>query len=139
MNVEDMLAIQQVIARYSYTFDVGDANGWANLFTEDGVWEDYNAKPSYAVKGHAELREFAAMRYRQKTPGLVYFHHQSGVLFDELTENTAKTRVMVIITIHKPPDPPHIIITAIYTDKWIKTSKGWLFKHRVIRPEPFLG
>jgi len=39
MNTEDKLAIQQAIANYSYTFDSGDAEGWANIFTEDGVWE----------------------------------------------------------------------------------------------------
>jgi uncharacterized protein (TIGR02246 family) len=134
INVEDMLAIQQVIARYSHTFDAGDAEGWANLFTEDGVWEDFNANPPYQVKGHAALRDFAAMRFRQKTPGLVYYHHQSGILFDELRADTARTRVMVIITTHKKPDTPHIFLTGIYTDEWKKTDKGWLFTHRIIRP-----
>ena len=137
MNVEDMLAIQQVIARYSHTFDAGDADGWANVFTEDAVWESYEADSTTLtnrLRGHDELREFAAMRFREKPAGLVYYHHQSGILFDELTADTAKTRVMVIITIHKSPDPPRIIFTGVYTDVWKKTSKGWLLAHRVLRP-----
>ena len=137
MNIEDMLAIQQAIARYSHTFDAGDADGWAGVFTEDAVWEFYAAgetTPSNHLTGHKELREFAAMRFREKAPGLVYYHHQSGILFDELTADTAKTRVMVILTIHKSPSPPEVVFTGIYTDAWKKTSKGWLLAHRVLRP-----
>jgi uncharacterized protein (TIGR02246 family) len=137
INVEDMLAIQQVIARYSHTFDAGDADGWANVFTKDAIWESYAADTTTLtnrLRGHDELREFAAMRFREKAPGLVYYHHQSGILFDELTADTAKTRVMVIITIHKSPDPPRIIFTGVYTDVWKKTNEGWLLVHRVLRP-----
>lgn len=137
IKVEDMLAIQQVIARYSHAFDAGDAEGWANVFTKDAVWESYtvgSTTPTNRLKGHDELREFAAKQFREKAPGLVYYHHQSGILFDDLTANTAKTRVMVIITIHKSPDPPRIIFTGVYTDVWKRTSDGWLLAHRVLRP-----
>jgi uncharacterized protein (TIGR02246 family) len=131
-----MLAIQQAIARYSHTFDAGDADGWAAIFTKDAVWESYTADettPSNRLAGHEELREFAAMRFREKAPGLVYYHHQSGILFDELTADTARTRVMVIITIQQNSDPPRIIFTGVYTDLWRKTTDGWLLAHRVLR------
>ena len=48
MNVEDRLDILQKIAEYAYTFDGKDAEGWANLFTEDGVryGDDYQGLPT---------------------------------------------------------------------------------------------
>ena len=39
MSIEDKLAIQEVIAQYSYTYDAQDAEGFADMFTEDAVWE----------------------------------------------------------------------------------------------------
>jgi hypothetical protein len=39
MSIEDKLAIQKIIAQYSYTYDAQDAEGFANLFTEDAAWE----------------------------------------------------------------------------------------------------
>ena len=55
MNIEDMMAIQQLIALYSYTFDSGDDKGWANVFTRDGIWESFAAgatSPSTRLTGY---------------------------------------------------------------------------------------
>jgi hypothetical protein len=38
MSIEDKLALQEVIAQYSYTYDSQDAEGFAQLFVEDGVF-----------------------------------------------------------------------------------------------------
>jgi len=37
VSLEDKLAIQEVIAQYSYTYDAQDAEGFAALFTEDAM------------------------------------------------------------------------------------------------------
>ena len=37
VSLIDKLAIQEVITRYSYTYDVQDAEGFAALFTEDAA------------------------------------------------------------------------------------------------------
>ena len=37
MSLEDKLAIHEVIAQYSYTWDDKNAEGFAQLFTEDAV------------------------------------------------------------------------------------------------------
>jgi SnoaL-like domain len=39
MSIEDKLAIHEVIAQYSYTYDGKDAEGFAQLFVDDGVFE----------------------------------------------------------------------------------------------------
>jgi hypothetical protein len=37
MSFEDKLAIQEIIAQYSYTYDAQDADGFAAVFTEDAL------------------------------------------------------------------------------------------------------
>jgi hypothetical protein len=39
MSIEDKLAIHEIIARYSHTYDGQDAEGFAELFVEDGIFE----------------------------------------------------------------------------------------------------
>lgn len=135
MNVDDMAAIQQQIARYSYVYDAGDADGWAQLFTEDGIWEYMTAdapEPATRLEGHRSLREFCTKRFASRSDGWTYAHHQSGILFDELSPDSARTRSMVTITLQKPGEPPRLFLTGIYRDKWTKTPGGWRFEHRVL-------
>jgi hypothetical protein len=137
MNVEDMLAIQQEIARYSYTFDSGNAEGWANLFTEDGLWEFYAAgatEPSTRLEGRAAMRDFCTQRFSGRRGGVTSYHHQSGVIFDSLTADTARVRAMLVLTIQMPDEPARVYLTGVYQDDWVKTSEGWKIKYRVLRP-----
>jgi hypothetical protein len=39
LSGEDRQAIREVIAQYSYMYDSLDADGFARLFAEDGVFE----------------------------------------------------------------------------------------------------
>jgi hypothetical protein len=59
MCLEDKLAIQEVIAQYSYTYDAQDAEGFAALFTEDAVWELFAAgstRPAIRLESRAATR-----------------------------------------------------------------------------------
>lgn len=141
MNVEDRLDILQKIAEYSYAFDGKDAEGWANLFTEDGVWDciiKEQEEPIDHLVGRDTIREWAVKRHSIIPDTYRSFHHQSGTSFDELTPDTARTRTMTIITGHDmsaghdPAKPAQVSTTGIYTDDWVKTSEGWLMKKRVL-------
>lgn len=137
MKTEDMLAIQQEIARYSYTFDSGDAEGWANIFEEDGCWEFYAsgvAKPTVRLEGHTALRDFCSQRFSERKDGINSYHHQSGIIFDEITPDMARVRVMLIITVQVPGEQPLLHMTGIYHDQWVKTTDGWKIKYRGLRP-----
>ena len=138
MNVDDVLAIQQQVARYSYTFDSGDADGWAKVFTPDGLWEFYAtgaSQPATRLDGYAALRDFCALRFSERRGGATSYHHQSGIVFDELTADSARVRAMVIITVHVPGEQqPRLYMTGVYEDRWVKTAEGWRIKHRVLRP-----
>jgi uncharacterized protein (TIGR02246 family) len=137
MSTEDMLAIQQAVARYSYTFDSGDADGWANVFTEDGLWEFYDigaSEPRTRLDGRDALRAFCNQRFSERREGVTSYHHQSGVIFDELTADSARVRAMMIITVQMPDEPPRLYMTGIYQDHWVKAADGWRLKYRKLTP-----
>ena len=137
MSTEDMLAIQQEVARYSYAFDSGDADGWARVFTEDGLWEFYAAGatgPATRLEGRAALRDFCAQRFSERRGGVTSYHHQSGVIFDELTAETARIRTMLVLTVQLPGESARVYMTGVYQDQWVKTPDGWRIKYRRLSP-----
>jgi uncharacterized protein (TIGR02246 family) len=122
MSLEDKLAIQEVIARYAYTWDAKDADGVANLFTEDAVWE--MIAPGDTWPSH-RMESRAAIRTR---------HHQSGTVFDELSAATARTLTMVLVTHQGPVDlAPRSHRSGVYHDQWRKTPEGWKLVRRTLR------
>lgn len=133
MNADDKLLIQDVIARYSYSYDGGDADAFAQLFVEDAIFEvivPTQARPVVRVFSRAAIREWAAQRY-ELTAGTQARHHQSGLLFDELTTDTARTRTMLLLTRQGAPDAaPALQLTGVYYDTWRRTSEGWRLVHR---------
>lgn len=139
MNVEGQLAIQQVIAQYSYAFDSKDSKGWAALFTPDALWECVSlegGEPLTHLEGRDAIREWAATRHGQIPDNVRSYHHQSGILFEDMTAETARTRVMVIITAQVPGETEFkasVSITGIYHDKWSKTDEGWRFSERILK------
>ena len=51
-TAQDYIEIQQLYAKYAQTLDLGDAEGWADTFTADGVFGE--------TVGHEALKAFAA-------------------------------------------------------------------------------
>jgi len=136
MSVEDRLAIQEAIARYSHTYDSKDADAFAQLFVEDGILEVIvpgESSPTVRLSSRAAIREWAAQRHRLNAASQAR-HYQSGILFDELTAETASARTMLLLTRQGAPDAaPLLHLTGIYHDKWRKTREGWRLVHRAAR------
>lgn len=101
MSVEEKLAIHEMIARYAYAYDGQDAEGFAQVFTEDGVFEIFvpgQTGPSVRLRSRQGVREWAAERLEERAGRFTSRHYQSGVLFDGLTSESALTRTMVFVT-----------------------------------------
>jgi len=133
MSVEDKLAIQEVIARYSHAYDSKDAEAVGQLFVEDGIFEVIVAgEPSPRVRllSRVAICDWAKQRHQLNRSSQAR-HYQSGVLFDELTAETASARTMLLLTRQNASDAaPVVQLTGIYHDKWRKTRKGWRLVHR---------
>jgi uncharacterized protein (TIGR02246 family) len=101
MSLTDKLAIQDVIAQYSYTYDAQDAEGFAALFTEDAVWELFSAgstHPAIRLDSRAAILAWATQRMHDRRGRFISRHYQSSRLFDALTAESARTRTMVLVT-----------------------------------------
>jgi ketosteroid isomerase-like protein len=134
VSVEDRLAILEVIAQYSYTYDSCDAEGFARLFTDDGLFEVFAPAKHVAVlrlQSQTAINAWAAKRLARRRGVFTSRHHQSGTLFEDLTSSSAKSRTMVLVT-HQRWDEalPRLALTGTYRDLWRKTAIGWRLAHR---------
>jgi len=133
MSVEDKLAIQEVIARYSYAYDSKDAEAFAQLFVDDGIFEVIvpgEPSPTVRLSSRVAICEWAKRRHQLKASSQAR-HYQSGVIFDELTADTASVRTMLLLTRQNASDAaPVVHLTGIYHDRWRKTREGWRLVHR---------
>ena len=134
MSIADRLAIQEMIARYSYAYDSQDAAAFAQLFVEDGVFEVFvpgRARPAVRLRSRVAIREWAARRLRERRGRFSSRHYQSGILFDELTADSARTRTMVLVTHQgRAGAVPRLTLSGVYHDQWRKTDSGWRLAHR---------
>ena len=134
MSIDDKLAIHEIIARYSHTYDGQDADGFAELFVEDGVFEVFvpgRAGATVRLQSRAEIRERATRRLKERGGRFSSRHHQSGILFDELTSDSARTRTVVLVTHQGAADvAPRPVVSGVYHDRWRRTSIGWRLTHR---------
>ena len=146
MSLEDKMDILEVIARYAYTYDGKDADGFAQLFTESAIFEVIPAggsQPELRLESRAAIHAWVVQRHQQVVKAIQDRHYQSGTLFDVLTEEHAQTRTMVLLT-HKGGDDltPRPVLSGVYHDHWRKTQHGWQFTQRTLRHDhhtPYLS
>ncbi len=135
-----------MIARYSYTYDGRDADGFAHLFTTDGVFEVIYAgghEPELRLESRDAIYAWAAQRHQHVVKDVRDRHFQSGTLFDVLAWEHAQTRTMVLITHQSADDPaPRPVLSGVYHDRWRKTADGWQIAQRALHHDhqrPYLS
>lgn len=134
MRIADRLAIQEMIAQYGYAYDSQDAEAFAALFVEDGVFEIFvpgRVRPTVRLQSREEIRGWAARRLQAREGRFTSRHFQSGVVFDELTSTSARTRTMVLVTHQIGTEAaPWPTVSGVYHDEWRKTRWGWRLARR---------
>lgn len=129
-DLEHRQAIAEQLGRYSLTFDSHDAYGWAGLFTDDGVFEvrvGGSSEPAFRAQGTEQLRAFAA-----GAPPLL--HHITGLVFDEILPDSARTRATVLGTWASPEDgSPAVYTHGTYEQRWSRISGAWRLAHQLFR------
>jgi hypothetical protein len=135
-QLADRMAIAEQVARYSYTADAKDLEGFIALFTPDAVWKSIppgKTEPGIHLKSRDEIRAFSADLHK-KNAGMRTGHHQSGLLFTQLNKDTAKTQNMIFVTQQRADESaPRISASGVYYDTWRKTPQGWLIESRTLR------
>jgi hypothetical protein len=135
-SYEDRIAILEVIAKYSYTYDSLDAEGFASLFLDDALWEYYFAgedEPEIRLTSRDEIREWAIPRLKDRVGKFISRHHQTSTVFESVSEDSAQTQTMVLVTHHEVGEPhPVATLSGVYHDTWKKTAEGWKFAQRIL-------
>jgi len=135
-DVEDRLEIAEQLAQYAYRWDGKDAEGFADLFTEDGVMDRRRAGnpiQGARVVGRAAILAYANTSHTGRLADRQTRHHFSGVVFLELSRTHAVTEHMALIT-HQPfgQAAAHISGSGIYRNTWRKTAVGWRIAERIL-------
>jgi hypothetical protein len=131
LGAEEKLAIQELLARYAWTFDTGDVEGFVDCFAPDAtLCEDAFEEPDLWA-GHEQIRAMARFFFsRPSFPGRQ--HHVSHILI-EGQGDTATVRSFCFVTDCKG-EPPYLIrFAGHYFDQVVRLDGRWLFKTRLIR------
>jgi hypothetical protein len=133
VSFEDRIAIQELIANYGYTWDSKDAEGWSNLFIEDGIWELYN-NGTLVVRGNtrAALRNMSAENFAGRIADVQTRHHHNSTVVVGLTSDQASAKSLCMVT-HQREDEvaPRLVFSVAYEDTFARTASGWRFARRV--------
>lgn len=131
LSPQDVLDIQQLVARYGYVLDNGAEGGkaYADLFTDDGVF----ASPQATVSGREALLKFASGHRPGQGPAYVRNFATNVKL--EPTADGARGRVYaVVIAIGENNQPSSVFTGGHFEDTYAKSQAGWKFKRRQFVP-----
>lgn len=131
LGAADRLDIQELLARYAWTFDTGDIEGFVECFSEDAILcEDAFEEPDRWV-GHEGIRRMAEFFFsRPSFPGRQ--HHVTSILI-EGAGNEATVRSFCFVTDCKDEPPYAIRFAGHYLDRVVRKDGCWRFQDRLIR------
>ncbi|MBW2367568.1 MAG: nuclear transport factor 2 family protein [Deltaproteobacteria bacterium] len=132
----DRLAIHELIARYAWTFDEGDVEGFVNLFTEDGIFES-NIFIGKSIKGRETVRAFCQYMQQVFAKTKIQIRHRlTNIVIDSLGGGKAKARYYLLDVMSNPDDPtktpyggvvPFHATQGVYKSEMVKVNGKWLF------------
>lgn len=128
MQVEDVLAIQRLLAEYNHLIDAGEAEAWARLFTPDAHFDPGLLPP---VEGYDAIVEFGK-GVGVMLPGC---RHVVTNLLIDVDGDRATSRSYLQLYDASQPGQAKLISTGIYHDELVRTSEGWRIAKRVNRPD----
>ena len=123
LSLEDQLAIQELTARYSHIADLGRGQGWADCFTENGLFEA-GPKPSMRAAGRAELEAFALGMADRPFPTR---HWTNNSVIKGEGEEATQLCYLMMFRVDAPPLPATL---ATYRDRLARVDGQWKFKER---------
>jgi hypothetical protein len=137
LSVADLTEIREVLTRYAYAIDFGDAEVLNTCFTEDAVVE-LSGLPDEA--GHAGRGEGRAQLGHMLAHGFAANrgHSRHWVLPVLILATTEGATAITYLTVIRPGEFPQtgILMTGIYHDRLVRTDAGWRIAHRVFQADP---
>lgn len=127
ISVEDFVAIQNLIGEYQWCVDGGDAEGWADLFLEDGAFLGGVTEP---VVGREALK--AIPPWVQQTWG-GRLRHTTGSMhmrYGESTDEVICRYYNLVTTWHE--EPPQLFTFALSEMRLARRPEGWKIRSNTV-------
>jgi ketosteroid isomerase-like protein len=122
---DDLVAIQQLLARHNTAVDSGDGPEYADTWTRDGS----SVTPNGTTTGWEALTALANSVPRA-VPGI---RHLTTNHLIRLDGDSATATVYLVATAGH--DPTRVLTTGHYADELHRTADGWRFARRVFTPD----
>jgi len=116
---EDRAAIHDLLARYCHSFDSGNADGVADLFTEDGVF-DPGVAGFEPVEGREVIRGFVG-----SVPAGTVHHITTDAAYD--IDGDVATGIASFLVVAKRA----IVTAGRYHDDLVRADGGWRLRRRL--------
>lgn len=131
-TAEDFAEINQLFARYSVALDTRDAEGWAALFTRDGMFR----AAQFCAAGREQVAAIVKnMGGGAAVVGRPTSHHVSNVgpiVYIDRDNATVQSFLMVVGDVSRDRAGGGITVTAIYEDRLEREGGRWLFADRLV-------
>ncbi len=124
---QDVIAIQQLLARYAFALDGRDGDAWAATFVEDGTFETIGRPPK--LVGRQQIAQAIKNRNPQLKPFSVRHLTQNTVI--QVDGDNATMRAYLLIL-----SEGKIWGTGNYEDKLRRVNGQWLFAERRFTIDP---
>jgi 3-phenylpropionate/cinnamic acid dioxygenase small subunit len=128
LSLEDRAALNDLYARYAYTFDGAHADDWAALFTEDGRFKPPGVD---AVVGTEALHAFVAAR-SEATPGMR--HLISNVLVEGTADGARGSAYFFAVRLGGD-GRFRMRNFGRYDDEFVREGSSWKFASRTVVSE----
>jgi bifunctional aromatase (cyclase/dehydratase) len=123
--------VQQFYARQMRLLDSGEAEQWADTFTEDGVFHQ-NVDPA-PLEGRPAIAVAARRRIETiKSDDLTRRHWLGMLETDEQPDGTVRTRYYAMAMATPQGGRLEVYVSTVSEDVLVRTQDGWLVKHRYV-------
>jgi hypothetical protein len=135
------IAISEALTQYPYRWDSKSTQSFADLFTEDAVMERWRKGALVGgsrLQGKAAIFEYAKNAHTGRLADRQTRHHFSSLVFLELSDRTAVTENMALITHQTAEDTvARVSSSGIYRISWEKPAGEWKIAKRILFTDSF--
>ena len=127
LSTDDTTEILQLYSRYSTAIDTGDANGFANCFVPDGIFDNGMA----VIEGRTGISKFADQTH-SAMPGMR--HNATNIVLEGTTTGDSgqqRATGSAFLIGYLVDGGYKVIVTGRYEDELEKSADGWRFTKRV--------
>lgn len=125
LSPQDYMEIEQLYAKYNWAIDAGDAEGYADTFVDDGVFNNFTGRE--ALVGFIN-------RFSQGDNGGTRRHWNTNLKIEG--DGKTASGAVYLMLMDVSTKPASIVTMATYSDKLIKTENGWRFSQRITQADP---